>query len=312
VRWRLAALAAGLAVAVVLAGGAAAAPVTLARLTASASASASFSTGSLAAPTALGAAGGAAVSLAWTPSTSATATGYAVLRSATSGSGYAQVGTVTPVSAVAGTDSPGIGTWFYVLQTYRGAWTSGNSNQATAVVSASMSTGTVGCVSQAAETSGSGDNNGYEGNPTKLCAKDGQFATDAATGTNTVNSCTNAGKDRHRAWGYAFGLPGTVSTISGITLTAVLGMNNNGGTNVLCAQLSWDGGTTWTAAKSVALTGQALTTYTLGSASDTWGHAWTSAQLGSTLFRVRLTDVTTTSNKDFQLDFIGAAVQYTP
>jgi hypothetical protein len=309
---RLAALTAGLTIVVALAGGAAIAPVTLARLTASASATASFHTGTLAPPTALSATGGASVRLGWTPSISSTASGYLVLRSATSGSGYAQVGTVAPVSASVGSDAPGTGTWFYVLQTYRGGWTSGNSNQATAVVAASISTGTVGCVSQAAETTGSGDNNGYEGNATKMCAKDAQFATDAASGSNNVNSCTNAGKDRHRAWGYPFGMPGTVSAVNGITLTAVLGMNSNGGTNLFCAQLSWDGGTTWTAAKSVAVTAQALTTYTLGSASDTWGHTWTSAQLGTTLFRVRLTDVATTGNKDFQLDSISAAVQYVP
>jgi hypothetical protein len=296
----------------ILVGGSAVAPVTLARLTASASATATFSTGTLAPPTSLSATGGASVDLGWTASTSSTATGYAVLRSATSGSGYSQVGTVTPVSAIVGLDTPGPGTWFYVLQTYRGGWTSGNSNQASAVVAAPISTGTVGCVSQAAETTGSGDNNGYEGNSTKMCAQDNQSATDAATGTNRVNSCTNAGKDRHRAWGYAFGLPVAVSAVTGITLTAVAGMNNNGGTNILCAQLSWDGGTTWTAAKSVTLSGQALATYTLGGVADTWGHTWTSAQLGTTLFRVRLTDVTTTSNKDFKLDYIGAAVQYVP
>ena len=53
-------------------------------------------------------------------------------------------------------------------------------------------------------------------------------------------------KDRHRFWGFATGLPGTVSSIAGIRVRADLGLNNNGGTTNLCAQLSWDGGTTWT------------------------------------------------------------------
>ena len=308
----LAGVAAAIALVAAFMGGATGAPATLARLTAAVTATTTFGSGSLAAPTSLAATGGDTVALGWTPSVSTTASGYAVLRSITSGSGYTQVATVNPVAAAATTDTPGAGTWFYVLQTYFGGWTSASSNQATAVVASSISTGTVGCVSQAAETAGSGDNNGYEGNPANMCAHDAVSATDASTGTNTVNSCTDAGKDRHRAWGYAFGLPNTVSSVSGITLTAVLGMNNNGGTNVLCAQLSWDGGTTWTAAKSVTLSGQALAAYTLGGASDTWGHIWTTAQLGPSLLQVRLTDVTTTSNKNFQLDYIGAAVQYMP
>ncbi len=298
--------------AAVLLGGSAAAPVTLARLTTTATAGTTFGTGKLAAPTSLNATGGASVSLGWTATTSSTATGYAVLRSSASGSGYAQVATVTPVSAAAATDVPGAGTWFYVVQAYLSGWTSANSNQASAVVPSSISTANVGCVSQAPETTGSGDNNGYEGDPTNMCAKDARAATDASTGTNTVSSCTNAGKDRHQAWGYPFGLPATLSAINGITLTAVLGMNNNGGTNVFCAQLSWDGGTSWTEAKSVVLSGQALATHVLGSANDTWGHIWSAAQLGPSLFRIRMTDVTTTGNKDFKLDSIEVAVQYTP
>ena len=310
-RPRGATLIVALAAAIAVAGGAVGAPVTLAVLTASGTAGATFGTASLAAPTSLGATGGGTVKLAWTPSTTTAATGYVVMRSAVSGSGYAQVGTVTPVSATSATDIPGAGTWYYVLQTYRASWTSGNSNQASAVV-APISTGTVGCTSNAPATTGSGHNNGYEGSPGNACAKDGLVATDANSGTNTVNSCTNTGKDRHDFWGYVFGLPATVHAVNGITLTAVIGMNNTNGTTVLCAQLSPDGGTTWTTAKSVTLSGTALATYTLGATTDTWGLTLTPSQLGSSLFRIRLTDVATVTNKTFNLDYIGAAVQYTP
>ena len=310
-RSRLGALAVVCLVVLGLAGGTAVAPVTLARLTASATATASFRTGTLAAPTSLVAAGGGTISLGWAASTSSTAMGYAVLRSTVSGSGYTQVGTVTPVSAISTIDVPGAGTWFYVLQTYLGGWTSGNSNQASATV-VPISTGFVNCTTQAAETTGSGDNNGYQTTPANACATDGLVASDPSSGTNTTNNCTNTGKDRHRFWGYAFGLPATVHAVNGITLTAVAGMNNSNGTTVLCAQLSADGGTTWTAAKSVTMSGTALATYTFGGTADTWGQAWTTAQLGTTLFRVRLTDVSTVSNKTFNLDSISAAVQYTP
>jgi hypothetical protein len=291
-------------------------PVTLARFTASRASSASFATGRLLPPTAVSGTGGSSASLTWTASSSVSATGYLLLRSATSGSGYAQVGTVTPVSATSTTDTPTAGTWYYVLDTYLvgSSWTSVHSNEASVVVSTQRSTATVGCdpTMQAAETSGSGNNNGYDLNPGSACAQDGSYATDSNSGTTNVNSCADPGKDRHRFWGYSFGLPGTVTAVNGITLTAVVGQSNSGGTSSVCLQLSWDGGTTWTAAKQVSLTAAALTTYTAGSASDTWGHTWTAAQLASPTFRIRITDVATTPNKDFRLDFLGASVTYTP
>ena len=81
---------------------------------------------------------------------------------------------------------------------------------------------------------------------------------------------------------------------------------------MLCVELSWDGGTTWTTAKSVTLSGVAVSTYTLGSASDTWGRTWTAAELSTTNFRVRLTDATSNPNKDYRLDYLALTVQYTP
>lgn len=289
-------------------------PMTLASFTGAGATAATIRTLQLQPPTGVTAVGGTSAKLSWTPSGPSSASGYRLLRSGTSGSGYAQVATVTPVSATSAVDSPAPGTWFYVVQTYARGWTSANSNEAAAVVSVQTTTGTVGCdpTMQAAETSGSGNNNGYEVNPGNACAQGGGYATDANSGTDNVNSCTDAGKDRHRFWGYTFGLPATVTAINGITVTAVVGQSNSGGTSSICIQLSWDGGTTWTAPKQSSLTAASLTTYTLGSASDTWGHTWTTTQLGRTTFRVRITDVATTANKDFRLDSLGASVTYTP
>jgi hypothetical protein len=280
--------------------------------TASRTSTATLGTATIAPPTALSATGGSLATLRWTASTTTAASGYRVFRTATSGSGYGQVGTVTPVSVATATDSPAAGTWYYVLQTYLGAWTSASSNEASALVGPT-STGPKGCTQNAPETSGSGDNNGYELNPGTACALDGVYATDASSGRNSNMSCTNAGQDRHRFWGYTFGLPGTASAVNGISLQLVAGLNAFTGTNVLCAQLSWDGGTTWTAAKQVTLTGAALASYTFGSGSDTWGHAgWTAAQLGTSTFRVRVTDVSSVNSRAFYLDYVGATVQYTP
>lgn len=290
----------------------AATPVSLARFTASKTASASFQTLTIAPPTSLTGANGTKATLSWTPSVTSTATGYNVLRSATSGAGYAQVATVTPVSAATTTDSPGTGTWYYVLQTVLSGWSSASSNQATVVVNPTV-TGYRGCASNAAETTGSGDNNGYESAPANASAQDAAVAQDASSGTSTASTCTGTGKDRHRFWGYAFGLPGAVTSVNGIMLQVVAGENSTTGTTLLCAQLSGDGGSTWTAAKQVSITATALTTYTLGGTTDDWGHgAWSLAQLSTSPFRVRLTDSATVTNKTFRLDYLGAQVSYTP
>jgi hypothetical protein len=174
----------------------------------------------------------------------------------------------------------------------------------------STSTGLKGCSSNAADTGG--DGNGYETNAGNACAVDGSLATDASSGTSTSTSCTNSGKDRHRFWGYAFGLPGSVTSIDGITVQADAGLNNNGGTSILCLELSSDGGSTWTTPRQFSFTGAAIATYTIGGTTDLWGRSWTAANLATGSFRVRVTDVTSQPNKDFRLDGLQVAVSYTP
>jgi predicted ribosomally synthesized peptide with SipW-like signal peptide len=283
-------------------------PVTLARFSDSATTDASFATGLLLPPTNLAGTGGPSASLTWTPSTSTGAEGYQVLRSATSGSGYAVVSAVTPVTASATIDYPGGGTWYYVLRTYLQSWTSGNSNEASVVVTSSA-TGFQACTSNAADTGGDGD--GYEGSPADACVTDGIVATDADTGTDTTNRCDSAGKDRHQFWGYPLGLPPAVASIDGIELQLVAGVDAKGGASRICAELSWDGGTSWTAARTVTLNAT-LRTFTVGSGVDTWGRAWTAVELDAANLRVRLTDVSNRSPKTFRLDGVSLQATYTP
>ena len=302
------------AAAVIVAGMVGATPVTLARFTSSKTSTATFRTATLQPPTALAGTGGTGVSLSWTASSSSGATGYRVLSSTTSGSGYSQVASVTPVGATSTTDNPAAGTWYYVLRTYFASWTSANSNEASVVVtSGAVSTGAKPCSgsSNAAETTNAGDNNGYESLPANACAVDGSVATDANTGTANVNTCTATTADKHRWWGYSFGLPATVSSIAGITVTPSVGMNNGGGTTWVCIQLSSDSGATWTAPKTAVVANQAITAIPLGGAADTWGRSWTVADLGAG-FRVRVIDSSTQPNKDLLLDGLTVAVSYTP
>src|SRR5439155_5923204 len=143
------------------------------------------STGSIAAdtlnpPTSLAATGGSIVTLTWVASADSYATGYSVYRSATSGSGYSLVSTVTPGTATGTTDSPAVGTWYYVVQTTYQSWSSVNSNQAAATVTAPTSTAFVTCAgtSNLADTVGAGDNNGYQTSPARVCVNDSSFAVD--------------------------------------------------------------------------------------------------------------------------------------
>ena len=77
---------------------------------------------------------------------------------------------------------PGAGTWYYVVRTTVGSWDSVDSNQASAVVTATSTTFKA-CVTTAADTTGAGDNNGYQSNPTRACTSDNSYAQDTDSGT---------------------------------------------------------------------------------------------------------------------------------
>jgi hypothetical protein len=291
--------------------------ITLARFTNGATSSGTFASDTLAPPTGLAATGGSSVTLTWTPTVDGYATGYTVLRGAASGGPYSPIGSVTPRTAATTSDGPAAGTWYYVLRSAYQSWSSADSNQASAVIAGATTTTIKSCTATAAETTDAGDNNGYESNPSRACTDDGSAALDDNSGSGGTASCgTGAApattKDQHRFWGYAFGLPGSVSSIAGITVRADLALNNNGGTTNLCTQLSWDGGTTWTTIKSLAASGTGQSAYTFGSTSDAWGRTWAIGDFATTNFRVRVIDASTMSNKGFELDYVGVQVTYTP
>jgi hypothetical protein len=289
--------------------------VSLARLTDAASPTLAASTDTLDPPTSLVATGGSNAALTWTATTDTYAAGYELQRAAVSGGPYTVVASIAPRTTVSATDTPPAnGTWFYVLRSVFENWRSVNSNQASATItSGPTSTGFRSCnpTSTAADPGGNG--NGYDVAPGNACGDDLLVATDTSSGTNTTISCTNGGKDRHRFWDFGLGVPATVSLVNGIQVRADAGMNNNGGTNQICVELSWDGGSTWTSPKSQTLTGgSTITTYTLGSTSDTWGRTWTGPEVSNASFRLRVTDVTSQPNKSFLLEYLAVQVTYTP
>ena len=208
------------------------------------------------------------------------------------------------------------------MRAYYQDWESVDAGPVSATVGGpSTSTGFKDCVaaSNAADTTAAGDNNGYQTNANRACSRNGTFAADGSSGTGGTQSCgvgavPDVRKDRHRWWGYAFGLPGTVTSIDGIEVQALLRLNSNGGTTNLCTQLSWDGGATLDDDRVAGRQRRQR----LDHLHVRWpgltpgGGRGRSATSAPANFRVRVIDASTQAAKTFQLDALQVQVTYTP
>ncbi len=162
-------------------------------------------------------------------------------------------------------------------------------------------TGYLRPAAQAADTGG--NNDGFELNPTDAYADDSAYATNA-----------DGAGDQHRYYNYGFSIP-VGSKVEGIRVRLDWWVDDAGGDNSMSAQLSWDGGSNWTAAKTDTVEGTSEHTSVLGGAADIWGRIWTPDDLSNANFRVRLIcDCTgaTCSSRDFYLDWVAVSVYYTP
>jgi len=272
-----------------------------------------FSIDTLAPPTGLTASVvGSSIRLDWTPTVDTYATGYKVMRGTTTGGPYGQIDSVTPRTATTYTDNtPAAGIrYYYVLQTYFQSWLSVYSNEANAALP--TDTGWRSPTAQAAVTSNSGDNNGFELNPTNAFADGPNYAEDVDSGTFDSQDCDSIFRDRHRFYDYGFTIP-SGSTINGIEvrLDAWVYLITTGDPK-MCVVLSWNGGTTWTSAKITPNLTTSEQTYTLGSASDTWGRTWSSGDFSNANFRLRITDIASSTTRNFRLDWVPVRVTYTP
>jgi hypothetical protein len=269
-----------------------------------------FSADTLNPPTGVGATTGTSITLNWTATSDTYATGHRVFRGTASGGPYSQIAEVTPRTTTSYVDSPSPGTYFYVLRAYKLAnWESVDSSEVSA--GATTNTGYRSCSANAAVTTSSGDNNGFQTNPGNACADDSAFAEDTNSGTNTSTSCSNSGKDRHLYYNYGFSIPAG-ATINGIEVRLDAWADSTSGAPSLCAELSWNDGTTWTSAMPTSTLTTTQATYVLGSTSDTWGRTWSSGEFGNTNLRLRITSVSTNNNRDLRLDWAAIRVTYTP
>jgi hypothetical protein len=171
-------------------------------------------------------------------------------------------------------------------------------------------TGNRNCAAQSAVTSGSGDNNGFQSGAGNACSDGSGNATDTDSGTNTSTSCTDSGKDRHIFRDYNISLPAN-ATIVGIGVRLDAWVDSASGTRRMCAQLSWNGGTSWTSTQQTSDLSSSQSTYNLGGSSNTWGRTWVANDVTNANFRLRVTDVGSSTSRDFMLDYAAVNVYYT-
>jgi VCBS repeat-containing protein len=204
--------------------------------------------------------------------------------------------TYTPVAGYVGSDN----------FTYRANDGTSNSNVATVAITIVA----VDFQSPAANSAvtGNGDGNGFQTNPANAYANDGLFAVDTNSGINTSTSCTNAGKDKHIYYNYGLTLP-TGGITNGIEVRLDARVDATSGAPKMCVELSWDGGTTWTAAKITPTLTTSEGTYVLGGVTDTWGHTWTVNDLSNANFRLRIANVASFTSRDFSLDWVAVQVR---
>ena len=145
-----------------------------------------------------------------------------------------------------------------------------------------------------------GDDDGFELDSTNA------YTDGAGVASNIDNG---PGNDSHRYFDYGFSIP-TGSTIDGIEVRLDWYMDSKHGANSMDVELSWDGGTSWTTAKTDPTETETEHTAVLGGPTDTWGHVWTVTQLNNANFRVRLTCNSQYGTRDFYLDWVPVNVYY--
>ncbi|MGB3094608.1 MAG: hypothetical protein WBB49_01835 [Microgenomates group bacterium] len=154
-----------------------------------------------------------------------------------------------------------------------------------------------------------GDGNGFESNPTRAYSINNSFAVDTNSGSGTGTSCTGSDKDRHRYYNYSLSIP-SGAAIQGVEVRLDSKADSSTGNPQHCVQLSWDGGSNWTTAKTTSTLATGTSTFTLGGSADTWGRSWSDTQFSNANFRVRVINVASNISRDFSLDYVGVKVSY--
>ncbi len=159
-------------------------------------------------------------------------------------------------------------------------------------------TGLLDPAADAADTGGDGD--GFESSPTNAFADAGGNATN-----------TDGAADRHRFYNYGISI-GASCSITGIEVRLDWWLDSTAGISSMSVELSWDGGTTWTSAKTDTVESTTELTAILGGSSDTWGRTWAVSEFSDANFRARLISNSDDALRDFSLDWVPVTVHYGP
>jgi hypothetical protein len=101
------------------------------------------------------------------------------------------------------------------------------------------------------------------------------------------------------------------ASIKGIEVRLDARVDSTSGSPKMCVQLSWNGGASWTSAKTTSTLSTSERTYLLGGATNTWGRTWSATHLTNASFRVRIVDIASSTSRDFSLDWVAVKVHYT-
>lgn len=148
-----------------------------------------------------------------------------------------------------------------------------------------------------------GDGNGFEINPSNAYVDDINGIVGSAQNVD-------GGGDIHKYYGYNFNIPAN-ATLIGIQLRLDWWINSVSGTNNIEADLSWDGGNTWTPVKNTINETTLISNISiLGSPTDTWNHNWSTNELSPQNFIVRIKTNSSVASRDFYLDWIPVKISY--
>jgi hypothetical protein len=117
--------------------------------------------------------------------------------------------------------------------------------------------------------------------------------------------------DRHLYYDYGISVSPDCS-ISGIEVRLDWWLDSTLDTSSMTLELSWDGGASWTGAKTDTTESTSEHTAVLGGSTDTWGRGWTLGELSDANFRVRVTSNSDSGSRDFFLDWVPVRVYYAP
>ncbi len=90
------------------------------------------------------------------------------------------------------------------------------------------------------------------------------------------------------SWTNSFGVRTTGTSLPRVAQMYVVVTYSMPSNCQIGADLSWDGGTTWTSEKKTSSMNASSTTYTLGSFTDTWSHTWALSDFSNANFRARV------------------------